>query len=296
MSDPATSSEGTDGPARAVSTVTTKRAATFGEMMTLEPHGADTFVGTGPEYPWGGLYGGQIVAQGLRAAGLTVDPEFRPHSLHAYFVRRGDSTEPIRFEVERVRNGRSFVTRSLEARQSAGAILTMTASFQVDEEAHDLQASTKPDVAAPSTITDSGWSPVFERRFVDAAAEGCARAWVRTVEDLGDDPLLNACALAYASDDLPTDALVTLHPNLGWDADAEEGTPGTGDRSFMAASLDHAIWFHRPARADRWQLQDFQSESAAGSRGVSIGRFYDETGVHVATVAQEVLLRTRRRS
>src|SRR3954447_2893715 len=95
----------------------------FHKMMSLEEHGADTYVGVGPQYPWGGLYGGQIVAQALRAASNTVDPAFRVHSLHAYFIRRGDADEPIRFEVDRIRNGRSFVTRLVVARQATGAIL-----------------------------------------------------------------------------------------------------------------------------------------------------------------------------
>src|ERR1700694_4030267 len=106
----------------------------FATMMALESHGPDTFVGIGPQYPWGGLSGGQIVAQALRAAGATVDPAYRVHSLHAYFIRRGDHEEPIRFEVDRLRNGRSFVTRRVDARQSVGAILTLSASFQIDEE------------------------------------------------------------------------------------------------------------------------------------------------------------------
>src|SRR5215208_402054 len=97
----------------------------LGGLFDLESHGPDTYVGVGPRYPWGGLYGGQIVAQGLRAAAETVEPGFRVHSLHAYFIRRGDHDEPIRFEVDRLRNGRSFVTRRVEARQSVGAILTM---------------------------------------------------------------------------------------------------------------------------------------------------------------------------
>lgn len=258
----------------------------FLDMMALEPHGPDTFVGTGPAYPWGGLYGGQIVAQGLRAAGLTVDPEFRVHSLHAYFVRRGDSSEPIRFEVERVRNGRSFVTRSLEARQSTGAILTMTASFQKAEDAPEVQRATMPDAPDPESLPAGGWGEVFDRRFVATDGDGSARAWIRINEDLGDDPLVQACALAYASDDLPTDALVALHPDRGT-GDDEHGP-------FMAASLDHAIWFHRPQRADQWQLQDFSAQGITGSRGVSVGHFFAADGVHVATVAQEVLLRVRR--
>src|SRR5881392_4285659 len=94
----------------------------FCRMMTLEPHGPDTYVASGPQYPWGGLYGGQIVAQALRAATLTVEPQFRVHSLHAYFIRRGDHEEPIRFEVDRIRTGRSFTTRLVVARQALGAI------------------------------------------------------------------------------------------------------------------------------------------------------------------------------
>src|SRR3954451_14524695 len=133
----------------------------FERMMTLEQHGPDTYVGVGPSYPWGGLYGGQIVAQGLRAAGLTVDPVFRVHSLHAFFIRRGDADEPIRFEVDRIRNGRSFVTRRVEARQSVGAILTMAASFQVDEDAPEVQTAEPPAVPAADGLASDGWSELF---------------------------------------------------------------------------------------------------------------------------------------
>src|SRR5205823_772873 len=121
-------------------------------MMRLEPHGPDTFVGTGPRYPWGGLYGGQIVAQALRAASLTVHHAFRAHSLHAYFIRTGDGDEPIRFEVDRTRNGRSFVTRRVEARQSVGAILTMSVSFHVDEDGPQVQTAAMPDVPRPDDL------------------------------------------------------------------------------------------------------------------------------------------------
>ena len=120
----------------------------FGAMLTLEPHGPDVWVGTGPRYPWGGLYGGQIVAQALRAAAHTVEPKYRVHSLHAYFIRRGDHTEPVRYEVDRVRNGRSFVTRTVTARQAVGAILSVSASFQVDEDAPEGELI-GPAVPAP---------------------------------------------------------------------------------------------------------------------------------------------------
>ena len=250
-------------------------------MMALEPHGPDTFVGIGPSYPWGGLYGGQIVAQGLRAAGLTVDPGVRVHSLHAYFIRLGDATEPIRFEVDRIRNGRSFVTRRVEARQSKGAILTMAASFQVDEDAPEVQTAVMPDVPGPEGLTGDPWSDLLDRRFTpDVAGPGRASAWLRVVEDLGDDDLVGACALAYLSDDLPTDAVVAQHPD--------------GRDRVFTASLDHAIWFHRACRPDDWHLHDFTCHGLMSSRGVAVGHVFDAGGVHVATVAQEVLIRRAR--
>jgi acyl-CoA thioesterase II len=120
----------------------------FHGMMILEPHGPDTFVASGPRYPWGGLYGGQIVAQALRAASLTVEPAYRLHSLHAYFIRLGDASEPIRLEVDRIRNGRSFLTRRVVARQSGGAILNLSSSFQVPESGCPLPRSCVP-IAGP---------------------------------------------------------------------------------------------------------------------------------------------------
>ena len=260
-------------------------------MMRLEPHGPDVYVGVGPRYPWGGLYGGQIVAQGLRAACETVEPEFRVHSLHAYFIRRGDHDEPIRFEVDRLRNGRSFVTRRVEARQSVGAILTMAASFQRDEDGPDVQTATLPDVPSPDELEATSWSAIFDRRFARRhgdGAEGRAIAWLRMTEEIGDDPLLQACALAYLSDDLPTDAVVALHPRL-----REAQQSDWSELPFMSASLDHAIWFHRPPVADEWHLHDLTSHGLLGSRGLSVGHVMTASGTHVATIAQEILLRTR---
>lgn len=251
-------------------------------MMALEPHGPDTFVGVGPSYPWGGLYGGQIVAQGLRAAGLTVDREFRVHSLHAYFIRKGDSAEPIRFEVDRIRNGRSFCTRRVEARQSVGAILTMAVSFQRDEDAPDAQIATMPDVTRPAELAADGWSDVFDRRFASVPEKGRASGWIRMSAPVGDDPLLQACALAYGSDDLPMDAIVTLHP---------DHTPDREEHNLIGISLDHAIWFHRPLRADEWHLHDLVCHGLMSSRGVAVGHVFTESGVHVATVSQEALVR-----
>ena len=250
-------------------------------MMALEPHGADTFVGVGPSYPWGGLYGGQIVAQGLRAAGLTVDPEFRVHSLHAYFIRLGDATEPIRFEVDRIRNGRSFVTRRVEARQSKGAILTMAASFHVDEDAPEVQTAVMPDTSGPVGLATDRWTDLLDRRFADVpGGAGRVAAWLRFEEALGDDDLVHACALAYLSDDLPTDAVVSQHPD--------------GRDHVFTASLDHAIWFHRACRSDDWQIHDFTCHGLMSSRGVAVGHVFTADGIHIATISQEVLIRRGR--
>lgn len=258
----------------------------FAAMMTLEEHGPDTFVGAGPGYPWGGLYGGQIVAQALRAAAATVDPALRVHALHAFFIRRGDPAEPIRFEIDRLRNGRSFVTRSVVARQSTGAILNMAASFQVGEVGADVQACDAPDVAGPEELDDTSWSSMFGRRYPLPRRDGRTVGWLRMHEPVGEDPVLQACALAYTSDDLPTEAVLALHPDFSGDWD---------DEGWMSASLDHAIWFHRPVRAEEWLLQDFRCKELVNSRGLAEGRVFTRTGVHVATVAQEVLLRPARR-
>lgn len=274
--------------------VETPGPVTFAEMMALEPHGPDTFVGVGPRYPWGGLYGGQIVAQSLCAAGLTVDPRYLPHSLHAFFIRPGDHTEPIRFEVDRIRNGRSFTTRRVVARQSIGAILNMAASFQVPEDAVDVQGpALDPAVGAPDEHRSDGWSHVFDRRTVGerhhAEDDGRAQAWMRMTDPVADDPLTQACALAYLSDDLPTEAVANHHP-------ARHGITSEQDwdERFMSASLDHAIWFHRRIDAADWHLHELRSRGLTGSRGLAHGEIFGADGTHAATVAQEVLLRVRR--
>jgi acyl-CoA thioesterase-2 len=256
----------------------------FRSMMVLEPHGPDTFMATGPRYPWGGLYGGQIIAQALRAASLTVDPAYQLHSLHAYFIRLGDAAEPIRLEVDRIRNGRSFLTRRVVARQSVGAILNMSSSFHVPEEGSEVQTEDMPRVPPPEELTPNSWSPLIERRLLrEDIAPGRVGAWMRFAEDIGDDPLLNACALAYLSDDLPTDAVVARHPNRP-PRDAAE-------RRFWSASLDHAIWFHHPLQVNEWHLHDFTCRGLVGTRGLSVGSIFDRRGRHIATVSQEALIR-----
>lgn len=130
-------------------------------MFDLQRHGADTYVGEGPEYPWGGLYGGQIVAQALRAAANTVAEGLTPHSLRAYFIRRGDQHEPVRYEVDRIRNGRSFATRRVVARQAVGAILNLEASFQREEESPAVQSIAMPEVRGPDDLAETAWSGRF---------------------------------------------------------------------------------------------------------------------------------------
>lgn len=266
---------------------------TFAEMMALEPHGPDTYVGVGPRYPWGGLYGGQIASQALRAAGLTVDPEFLPHSLHAFFIRPGDHTESIRFEVDRIRNGRSFATRRVVARQSGGAIFNMAASFQTAEDAADIQPITlSPSVGSPDVFAEDSWSHVFSRRQIPdpaADAQGIVRSWFRMTEPVEDDPLVQACALTYISDDLPTEAVLRHHP--------DSAGIGPGDdfgNLFMSASLDHSVWFHRPIDMGAWHVQEMYGRGLHGARGLSIGDVFAADGTHAATISQEVLLRRRR--
>jgi acyl-CoA thioesterase-2 len=264
----------------------------FVTMMQLEPLEGDAFEGRGPQYPWGGLYGGQIVAQGLRAGAMTVEDRFHVHSLHAYFIRPGDADQPIRFDVTRSRDGRSFCTRSVVASQAdVGVILTVSLSFQVDESGHDVQTATMPAVPPPEELSGYSWSPMFLRRFAQLRneEEGRGVAWLKLRDTIGDDRLLQACAVAYLSDDLPTDSVVAVHP--------ERPEPGEGDAfelGWMSASLDHAIWFHRPSRADEWHIYDFASHGYLSSRGLSIGHVLSTEGVHVATIAQEVLLRKAR--
>jgi len=258
--------------------------------------GSDVYVGNGLSYPWGGLYGGHIVAQALRAAANTVDAALLPHSLRAYFIRRGDGQEPVRYEVDRIRNGRSFATRRVVARQSVGAILNLEASFQCAEESADVQTIPFPADLPPLTGLDStSWSELFERRpFPEAVlsgpesgrGRGRVAAWMKVSNDLGKDQLLQRCALAYLSDDLPTEAVVRSWPEAKKLVDA-------GQWPFNA-SLDHTVWFHRPMRADRWHLHDLSCHSVVGGRGLAIGHIFSEEGMHVATVAQEALVRLPR--
>ena len=259
-------------------------------LLGLEPHGPDTFVGIQARYPWGGrLFGGQVVAQALKAAALTVDPERRTHSLHSYFIRPGSHDEPVRYEVERLRDGRSFSTRQVVARQSAGAILNLSVSFQVDEDEADVQVCRIPDgIAAPDDpdLIDSSWGALIDRKAVQLD-DGRLGYWIRLTAELADD-VDRVCGLAFMSDAAPSRAARSPHP---------EFTGTLADRRiFQGASLDHSMWFHRSSDPREWHWFDTRTHGLAGGRGLVTGDVITRAGVQVATFAQQVLLRKHRRS
>ncbi len=253
--------------------------------MRLEPHGPDVYVGLSPTYDWGRVYGGQVVAQALKAAVATVDAEYRPHSLHGYFIRGGTSTEPIRFEVDRIRNGRSFTTRRVVARQSNGAIFNLSASFHVDEGEMDIEPRTlPPDLPMPDDLTDESWNKLMQRREIPRdAIEGRTGIWLRVVGALVDEPAAQQLTLAYASDSAPYGAAASVRP--------DRNRKNAHDGTFVGASLDHSLWFHRQAPADQWQLHLLEPMTYNGNRGLAFGAVFDIDGVHLASVAQEIVLR-----
>lgn len=266
----------------------------YADLLRLEPHGPDTYVTMVAKYPWGErLFGGQVIAQALKAATATVESDRHAHSLHSYFIRPGSTREPIRFEVERLRDGRSFCTRQVVARQSGGAILNLSVSFQRREDEADEQLAVLPaDLPAydDPTLADYSWGALIDRRAADLpVAEGEHRRigyWIRLRADLGDDPVEHACALSFMSDAAPSRAARSPHP----DFDNQVSDRG----KFQGASLDHTVWFHRPCRADEWHWFDTRSHGLSGGRGLVTGDVLSADGIHVATIAQEVLLRRSR--
>ena len=256
-------------------------------LLTLEPLGEHTFIAPisvrGPER----LFGGQVAAQTLRAATLTVDPSRPPHSFHAYFLRPGRPGIPLRLDVEPTRDGRSFSTRHIEASQNGEPILSMIASFHQAEPGEDWQLPA-PDVPGPDDVK-APESPLarffetnpFDIRPVTGVAPGGFPAvhpfWIRVRERLPDDPFVHVSMLTFFSD-------------MGVVRSAR--APGSGLPSrFMGASLDHAVWFHRPARADEWLLFSVDPATNFGSRGLARGTMHTRDGVLVASIVQEALLR-----
>lgn len=269
--------------------------AQLDRVFELETRGPDVWIGESPMYHWGRIYGGLVIAQALWAATQTVDTAHSVHSLHSYFILGGDPDQPVRYEVDRIRNGRSFTTRRVTARQSTGAIFALSCSFQRFEEGVETQTADFPtEAGTPGHWRVEGSSPTAWRvegngahRFDVALERPQPRSlvWCRYPLALGDDPRAHACALAYLSDTNMMDAVAASHPR---------GLPDEEDwdQVYMSASLDHAMWFHRPCRADDWLLFATEGQGILRTRGLSTSHVFDPDGQHVATVAQEGLIRT----
>ena len=272
-------------------------------LLDLEALGDDRFQGISPPDGPQRVFGGQVAGQALVAAGRTVDRERRVHSLHGYFVRPGDPSVPITYTVENIRDGRSFSVRRSVAEQHGKVIFFMSASFHQPEEGLDHAEPAPADVPPPDEVPTMAerlakyeeragiWSVVprpIDVRYVgepgwvpagDRPAEPRQRVWMRLAGKLPDDPVLHTCVLAFASDLTLLDSVLSAHGAV-W-----------GPGGFVGASLDHAMWFHRPFRADEWFLYDCVSPSASGARGLATGRMFTLDGRHIATAVQEGLLR-----
>jgi acyl-CoA thioesterase-2 len=224
------------------------------------------------------LYGGQVAAQALRAAGLTVDPDRRPHSLHGYFLRRGDPETPTVLKVFRDRDGRSFSARRVVAIQHGEVIFNMSASFHTNADGELTQVEPMPAAQPPDELDAAAFERLFsvEMRLPTPPFEQArwpTRFWARVTIELPADPLVHACALAYLSD-VSSGVLP-----------AADGSAGPG------ASLDHAVWFHAPVDMTGWTLSDYRPRVAGNGRGWYTGSIFAADGTLVASLAQETLYR-----
>jgi acyl-CoA thioesterase-2 len=276
-------------------------------ILDLEQLDLNLFRGVSPKVTWQRVFGGQVIAQALAAAARTVEGRL-PHSMHAYFLLPGDPKVPIIYDVARIRDGGSFSTRNVTARQHGHPIFSMLVSFHVHEEGLDHQAA-MPDVPPPDALQNDPharadilakmpeavrkyyererpieFRPVELDRYLGQKYEtGRFNVWIRTTGPLPDDPALHQCVLAYASDMMLLDTALIPHGRSLFEKD------------FMGASLDHALWLHRPFRADDWLLYSQDSPNLHGSRGFARGLVYTREGRLVASVAQEGLVRLRRK-
>jgi acyl-CoA thioesterase II len=282
---------------------TSKALADLLELLELEPLEMNLFRGLSPDEDQQRVFGGQVAAQALVAAGRTVDGDRHVHSLHAYFLRPGDPTVPIIYEVDRIRDGRSFTTRRVVAIQHGRAIFNLQASFQITELGPD-HAAPMPDVPDPESLPTfrERLEPHLERFGADTVdwmtrerpidsrpvdepkwlapgpREPTQDVWIRANGTLPPEQLVHACVVAYASDLTLLDT-ATLPHAIGYDG------------HYQMASLDHAMWFHRPFRADDWLLYHQTSPSASGARGLAVGHVYTRSGTLAVTVIQEGLIR-----
>lgn len=290
---------GTDQPEALASLLRTMDLRELGQ----DDRGQDLFEGDSQQQPHGRVFGGQVLGQTLVAAARTVQEGRSVHSMHGYFLRPGDSAEPIQFAVERLRDGRSFTARRVHALQFGKPILSMIASFQDSDDGYD-HADPMPDVPGPDDLPTTAdllghidhpaaryWShrrPIDLRHvqapiYLEADPEPVARqaVWMRTVAPLPNDDLLHRAVLGYASDYTLLESVLRRH-SASWVAGVK------------MASLDHAMWWHRPARVDQWLLYVQSSPSAQGGRGLGAGRIFSRDGTLVASVAQEGMIRPPR--
>ncbi|HZT26239.1 MAG TPA: acyl-CoA thioesterase II [Pseudolabrys sp.] len=276
-------------------------------ILDLEELDPNLFRGRSPQAGWQRVFGGQVIGQALVAAVRTVDAARPPHSMHAYFLLPGDPKVPIIYDVDRIRDGKSFTTRRVTARQHGHPIFSMLVSFHADEPGLDHQAK-MPKVPPPEDLPNESQmrekmlptmpDPVrryyererpielrpveFDRYGGKKYPDGRFHIWIRATGRLPDNLAIHQCVLAYASDMTLLDAALAPHGRTLF------------EREFMAASLDHALWLHRPFRADDWLLYAQDSPNLHGSRGFSRGLIFKRDGTLVASVAQEGLVRQRR--
>ena len=278
------------------------------DLLDLEQIEVNLFRGTSPSDGRQRVFGGQVLGQALVAAARTVEDESRTaHSLHGYFLRPGDTSIPILYQVDRIRDGKSFTTRRVVAIQRGRAIFNMSASFQVFETGLEHQFE-MPTVRPPNEcLTEAQMREKFaadrpadmqpwperpqpiDMRYVEPFNEykpeplpPYLHTWIKTIDAMPDDVRLNQCLLAYASDMTLIDTSYRPHA-LDWH-----------NNKFQVASLDHAMWFHRPFKADDWLLYAQDSPFSGGARGFSRGSFYTSSGALVASTAQEGLIRLHR--
>jgi acyl-CoA thioesterase II len=276
------------------------------DILDLERLEVNLFRGRSPQVGWQRVFGGQVIGQALVAACRTVEGR-PPHSLHAYFLLAGDPKVPIIYDVDRIRDGKSFTTRRVIAIQHGQAIFSMSVSFHSDEPGFSHQAK-MPNVPGPEDLPSEAevrervlpmmpdpvrryyererpieLRPVeYERYLGKKIDEARFHVWIRTTQKLPDDPAIHKCVLAYASDMTLLDSALLPHGRTVF------------EREIMAASLDHALWLHRPFRADDWLLYAQDSPNAHDGRGFARGLIFTRDGTLVASVAQEGLIRPRR--
>jgi acyl-CoA thioesterase-2 len=276
-------------------------------LLRLERIEQNIFRGDSQDLGWGAVFGGQVLGQALSAAAQTVPEDRAVHSLHAYFLRQGDASKPIVYLVDPIRDGRSFTTRRVVAHQSGRPVFHLSASFQIDEPGFEHQAPAPLDVPGPDGLQNNrelahDWAKALPPKLQEMATAPrpielrpvvptnplaptpqppLRRIWVRAAGTLPDDPSLHRYLLAYASDFSFLTTALRPH-GVSWMS-----------RKMQVASLDHAMWFHRPFRMDEWLLYVIESPSASGARGLVRGSFYTQDGALVASVAQEGLIRDR---